>query len=119
MRRAFHASLAIATIVASVSAIACQKGTKGQATGASCPPASTLTYTNFGQPFMDKYCLSCHAGVDSPTLTTQVQIKAEIKGILETTASGPTGTNDSMPEDQDVPLDERTKLGEWLACGAP
>ena len=77
----------------------------------SCPPASTLTYSSFGQPFVDKYCLSCHAGDDSPTLTTQAQIKAEIEGILDTTASGPTGTNDSMPEDQDVPLDERKMLG--------
>lgn len=119
MRARFHVSLAVAALVAAFSALACSKGTEGQATGATCPPASTLTYANFGQPFMDKYCLSCHAGKDRPSLSTQAQIKAEIDGIMKTTASGPTGTNDSMPEDQDVSVEERTQLGEWLACGAP
>jgi hypothetical protein len=31
----------------------------------------------------------------------------------------PNATNDVMPEDGSISDPERTKLGEWLACGAP
>lgn len=94
-------------------------GTQGADTGAVCPPGSTLTYANFGQPFMDNYCVSCHSGKERPSLDSATAVKREIRGILSTTAAGPKATNDSMPTDTDVPQDDRVKLGEWLACGAP
>lgn len=94
-------------------------GTQGADTGAVCPPGSTLTYANFGKPFMDNYCASCHAGNERPNLDSATAVKRELRGILSTTAAGPKATNDSMPTDSDVPQDDRVKLGEWLACGAP
>lgn len=109
----------VLAVLASLASLQCTTGTQGLATGATCPPASTLTYANFGQPFMDKYCVSCHSGKDRPDLQTGALVQKEIRGILNTTASGPTGTNTSMPEDADPSTEERTQLGEWLACGAP
>jgi uncharacterized membrane protein len=102
----------------------------GPPTGATCPPSSTLTYDNFGQSFMTSYCTRCHAS----TLTGSERMGAPLlhdfdtlPGILvfidhidETAAAGPDATNTSMPIGDPGPtIDERTLLGEWLACGAP
>jgi hypothetical protein len=102
-----------------VAALAGCKNSEGIATGSTCPPASTLTYQNFGQAFMDANCTSCHAGRDRPSLTTQAQIKANIASVDRQSASGPNATNTVMPEGSDVSEADRKKLGEWLACGAP
>jgi hypothetical protein len=92
---------------------------EGKATGSTCPPGSTLTYASFGQAFMDAHCTSCHSGKEDPSLTTQAQIKSNIAAIDRTSAAGPSATNTLMPEDADVSVEDRKKLGEWLACGAP
>jgi hypothetical protein len=89
-----------------------------------------LTYTNFGQSFMQMYCVRCHSsqlkGPDrngAPLLhdfDTLYGIKPFIPHIDETTASGPAATNTSMPVGAPEPSnDQRMQLGEWLACGAP
>jgi uncharacterized membrane protein len=104
----------------------------GPPTGATCPStsASSLTYANFGQPFMTSYCTRCHSsqlmGAErqgAPLLhdfDTPQGIAPFIAHIDETTASGPDATNTSMPPDAPTPtLAERQMLGEWLACGAP
>ncbi len=109
-------SLAAAVALAITFALACAG--PGAPTGATCPTNSTLTYANFGQAFVKQYCLECHAGKDQPRLDTQIAVKGEIDRIDRSTASGPNGTNTYMPEDRDIPVAERTKLGEWLACGA-
>ena len=106
-------------LAAALGATAGCKSYEGPPTGSTCPPGSTLTYANFGQAFMDTNCNSCHAGKERPSLTTQAQIKANIAPIDRTSAAGPNATNTSMPEDGDVSVDDRKKLGEWLACGAP
>lgn len=106
-------------MAAAFASLQCNQGTQGLDTGATCPPASTLTYANFGQPFMDKYCTSCHAGNERPSLTTAAQVKSAASQIMATTASGPNGTNTSMPPGDEPTTDERTQLGQWLACGAP
>lgn len=112
--------VAIAVVLASsVGLLQCSSGTKGLETGATCAPSSTLTYESFGQGFMDKYCISCHAGKERPDLSSVAAIRRESAEIMSTTAAGPSGTNTNMPEDSEPTLDERTKLGEWLACGAP
>lgn len=95
------------------------KANEGSPTGSTCPPASTLTYANFGQAFMDQNCNSCHAGKEKPSLTTQAQIKANLADIDKTSAAGPSATNTVMPEDSSVSDADRQKLGEWIACGAP
>lgn len=102
----------------------------GPPTEAVCPPDSTLTYAGFGEPFMTSYCVRCHSstlmGPDrqgAPLLhdfNTLYGVLPFISHIDETAASGPAATNTSMPNGDPTPsLDERTMLGEWLACGAP
>lgn len=103
----------------------------GPPTEATCPPAgSTLTYANFGQPFMETYCTRCHAsdrtGDDrhgAPSFhdfDTLPGIRAVSDHIDMTSASGPAATNTSMPPDGMKPsLAERQMLGEWIACGMP
>lgn len=102
----------------------------GPPTESVCPPGSTLTYTNFGRPFMDAYCNRCHASSlrgparhGAPSFhdfDTLYGIKVVYDHIDETTASGPAATNTSMPPDGRIPsLAERQQLGEWLACDVP
>lgn len=88
-------------------------------TGSVCPPDSTLTYASFGRPFFQTYCNGCHNGRARPLLTTQDNIQAYADSIDGVAAAGPDAVNTKMPQDQAVPLAERQKLGEWLACGAP
>jgi len=102
----------------------------GPATGATCPPTSTLTYATFGQPFMESYCTRCHSstlsGADRNGATTFHDFDTRL-GVLQvadhvdqTAGSGPNATNEAMPPDGATPsLAEREMLAEWIACGAP
>lgn len=102
----------------------------GPPTGATCPTGSQVTYTNFGAKFMTDYCTRCH----SSTLTgsarmgapkyhdfdTQLGVQQVADHVDQTAGSGPESTNESMPYDGAEPtLEERQKLAEWIACGAP
>ena len=90
-----------------------------------CPPqGTTLRYGNFGAPFMDSYCQSCHGsqsidrrGAPGEFIFDSVeQIQRHRARIFVRSAAG----NNSMPPGPDDPSEEdRTKLAEWLACGAP
>lgn len=90
-----------------------------------CPTGgTTLSYANFGKPFLDRYCQSCHgsnasdrAGAPGEFIfDTQAQTQKHAARIFARSAD----TNDSMPPGPEDPsLDERKKLAEWLACGAP
>lgn len=80
----------------------------------TCPTSSTLTYANFGSAFMTNNCLQCHTSKDSPTLTSQGQIKVNATRILDAAVY-----TDAMPKDSNMANAERQMLGEWLACGAP
>ncbi|MBA3458828.1 MAG: hypothetical protein H0T46_02625 [Deltaproteobacteria bacterium] len=103
----------------------------GPATESVCPPAGTsLTYTNFGKPFMESYCTRCHSSElvgsqrqGAPSFhdfDSQFGVKAVSKHVDQTTAAGPAATNDGMPPDKPAPtLEEREQLGEWIACGMP
>lgn len=103
---------------------------EGEATGALCPSENTLSYANFGQTFMTDYCVDCHSSTatgsarrDAPVgidFDTIAGIRLHATHIDEHAAAGPNATNEEMPEDDPKPtLEERTKLGQWLACGAP
>lgn len=102
----------------------------GKPTGATCPTGSTLTYQNFGQTFMSTYCLRCHnealtgsARQNAPSdvnFNTVEEIRAKTKDIDEQAGASSTVTNEEMPPNGEKPtVDERQKLAEWLACGAP
>src|SRR4051812_31954498 len=92
------------------------------ATGATCPPSSTLTYETFGKAFFEANCNRCHSAStkgQSPLYDNDGLIRANAKKIDEQAASGPDATNDQMPNDGDIAKADREKLGQWLACGAP
>jgi uncharacterized membrane protein len=121
MRIAFFLAVALALA-------ACGGGDDGVApTGATCPAGSTLTYENFGAPFMEAYCLRCHstevaipdrmgAPIDV-NFDTLAGILQHADHIDELAAAGPDGVNTFMPPSGDEPSEEeRRQLGEWLAC---
>jgi mono/diheme cytochrome c family protein len=99
---------------------ACGDG-PGDATGSTCPRASTLTYASFGQAFFQANCISCHGanGPEGPALTTLEAIRTNSDAIDRSAAAGPNAVNTYMPEGASVADAERRQLGEWLACGAP
>ena len=47
-------------------------------------------------------------------MTAQSVIQQNTSSILQEAVY-----TDAMPENHDISLMEREKLGEWLACGAP
>jgi hypothetical protein len=103
------------------------------ATGSTCPDPDhpSLTYSNWAQYFFASYCTRCH----SSTLDTTTErngappqanwddlsaIRTYTEEIDSYAAGGPNGINYIMPPSDPKPSDdERTMLGEWLACGAP
>jgi hypothetical protein len=96
------------------------------ATGATCPPDSTLTYASFGADFMGRFCTRCHSGDPSVApkglrFESVEAIRAAAHRIDAHAASGPQGTKAAMPPaGNPAPTqEERARLGEWLACGAP
>jgi cytochrome c5 len=102
----------------------------GPPTQATCVSGSTLTYANFGQPFMTSYCTRCHSSAltgaarNGATRFHDYDVLSGIKSVSDhidqTAASGPGATNTSMPPSGPFPTEEeRKKLGEWIACGAP
>lgn len=116
-----------ALLLCAVLTAGCGSEEQGEATGSTCPDDSSVTYEGFVQPFMDKYCTRCHAS----TLSADERQGAPsghdfdtLEGILkypdhiaEQAAAGPDGVNELMPPDGAKPtLEERMKLGEFLAC---
>jgi mono/diheme cytochrome c family protein len=114
-----RSSLILAFSVAGLLAACGQSGQSGQATGSTCPADSALSYENFGQAFIQSNCLACHASREQPTLTSLSAVQAHIGEIDQAAAAGPNATNTTMPEGASVSTEDRTRLGEWLACGAP
>ncbi|NMO22863.1 hypothetical protein HPC49_44005 [Pyxidicoccus fallax] len=102
-----------------------------RASGAVCPSSGGPTGADFGRAFMEKHCLSCHsaavtgaaregapAGMD---FDTPEAVRQWAAAIDTHSAAGPGGVNTAMPPaSRAAPaMDERLKLGQWLACGAP
>lgn len=87
---------------------------------ASCPPdGTTLTYENFGAPFFGAWCNHCHGGTQGYS-SRSFRSHEDIRGDRERIFVVAAGDNVSMPPGpDDPPADERAKLAEWLACGAP
>jgi uncharacterized membrane protein len=104
----------------------------GPPTEKECPPTQTLTYENFGQAFVTDYCTDCHSstkvGSDRNGATedhdfdTLLGIRQVAEHIDRAAGIGPASANRNMPPDEETaqPTDEeREKLAEWIACGAP
>ena len=80
----------------------------------TCPPDSTLSYETYGKLTIEQHCLSCHATKEKPQLNTVDEIRANRNAILSAAVA-----TTRMPASNDMPLQERELLGEWLVCGAP
>ena len=96
-------------------------------TDAVCAPGSTLSYEDFGKPFMEKYCTRCHHSELNGSERQGAPLYHDfdtLDGILVVAnhvdwyaAAGPSSTNEIMPPNGELPtLQERTNLGEWLVC---
>lgn len=121
------------TFVVAISIAACTTDPVpvfGPPTESTCPPTSTLTYENFGRPFMERYCTRCHSSQlsgaarhgapDFHDFDTRFGVKGVSNHVDETSAAGPAAINRGMPQDGPMPTDdERFQLGEWIACGVP
>ena len=97
-----------------VAAGACTSARSTGITEASLTCDSTLTYASFGEAFISTNCGECHAGNESPNLSTQAAVKANSARILQEAVY-----TTAMPQNADISNDERTLLGQWLTCGAP
>jgi uncharacterized membrane protein len=90
-----------------------------------CPSGgTTLTFENFGQGFFGSYCNSCHSapsgerdGAPSEYVFSTVEQVRQHKERIFARSAGPNTTMPIGPDDP--PREERDKLAEWLACGAP
>jgi hypothetical protein len=101
----------------------------GEDTGSTCPPTDPPTYANFGQTFMQTYCLDCHSqtrfGDDrhgAPVtidFDTRSLVRMNTSDIDKQAAFGPNAKNRLMPDDGHPPVptdEERIRLGEYIAC---
>jgi hypothetical protein len=90
-----------------------------------CPPGGTkLTYTNFGASFFQQYCNVCHsAEIDQRNGAPENDVFSDRDAIIalkDRIFVRAAGENSSMPPGpDDPPFEEREKLADWLACGAP
>ncbi len=103
----------------------------GPPSGAVCPETSTLTWDNFGKPFMTNYCTRCHSTAltgsarqgapNDHNFDSAALVREEIEHTDEQAAAGPDAVNTLMPIGAPTPTRGRAacQLGEWLACGAP
>lgn len=90
-----------------------------------CPPGgTTLSYDGFGKDFVERHCQSCH-GVPSkdrkgaPSAYDFGDVE-DIRRYKDRIFSRAAADNTTMPPGpDDPPAEERDKLAEWLACGAP
>jgi uncharacterized membrane protein len=91
----------------------------------ACPSGGTeLSYENFGQDFLGRYCQRCHASTASPRNGAPeayvFDTLDDVRGLADRIFLRAAGQNTSMPPGpDDPPLAERQLLAEWLACGAP
>jgi hypothetical protein len=111
--------------------------------GAACPGGSTLRYEgggngrreprDFGRTFLATFCTGCHAtvldgaarngappGLNWDTITG---VRARLGWIDRAAAAGPNGVHYDMPPMALTTVvpgdDDRRRLGDWIACGAP
>lgn len=102
----------------------------GLTSGASCVSGTTLTYSEFGQPFMTDYCLRCHTiaimggarqAPPDRNFDDLDWIRVLAPQIDQQAGAGPAGAHTVMPPAglRQPTLEERTQLSTWLACGAP
>ncbi len=86
-----------------------------------------LTYDNFGQAFIEDYCLECHqsslTGLDRKDAPDSINFDDyDLVFTLSVTIKAIAGTRPIMPPSFAMALpslDERMKLVQWVDCGLP
>lgn len=121
---------------------ACGPAATPTPTGATCPDPdpNTLTYDNFGKPFMQRYCTWCHDSSLPRSERNGAPLYHDFDSLLgvlevvdhidEQAGFGPDAMNELMPPSRcpSTPgggldtscmkptAEERTNLAVWLAC---
>ncbi|MET0340797.1 MAG: hypothetical protein ABW252_07330 [Polyangiales bacterium] len=95
-------------------------GDDADASAPADPACAELTYADFGEPFLEKYCVGCHLGaraVGGIDLSTLAGVK-EHKDHVIAHAVDEDASEPMPPPSARQPTDaERARLGTWLACG--
>ncbi len=90
-----------------------------------CPSTGTsLTYENFGKAFMSTYCQNCHGATSNDRKGAPGRYDFgtldDIRNHRSRIFSRAAADNTTMPPGpDDPPSEERERLADWLACGAP
>lgn len=90
-----------------------------------CPEDSFLTAENFGAGFLLTHCTGCHhsALATDERAGAPLGVDFDKLGLVRTQAAQiwlrAGDQNATMPPLGPPPAEERARLGEWLACGAP
>ncbi|MGZ3421396.1 MAG: hypothetical protein ACXVEF_17505 [Polyangiales bacterium] len=113
MMRSFSLVAVLVHLVALMGCSSQAKSTGITESDIACPTDSTLTYENFAKPLVEGKCLSCHSGNQQPNLSTQGSLVVNKTKILAVAVY-----TDDMPREGSMTADERTKLGQWISCGA-
>lgn len=93
--------------------------------GRDCPPDSPLTYRNFGEGLMLDHCTGCHGDEvvegerSGAPITVNLTTQSQVQDWLERVYARSADTNTTMPIVDTISTDDRWRLGDWLACGAP
>jgi uncharacterized membrane protein len=90
-----------------------------------CPPAgTTLTYENWAQGFFGAWCQRCHGAAvedrDGAPRAYVFDTHDQVVALQDRIFLRSAAENATMPPGpDDPPQEERDKLAEWIACGAP
>ena len=90
-----------------------------------CPEDSTLSAENFGAPFLLTQCTGCHHSSLPASERAGAPLDINFDALADVRKHAPliwtraADSNATMPPLGGPPQEERTRLGEWLACGAP
>ncbi len=93
--------------------------------GRACPPDNTTTYANTGAPILISWCVSCHSSHvpanqrQGATMGVNFDTVEGISEQLLRIYARAGDDNDTMPPVDSLSADERQRLGDWIACGAP
>lgn len=90
-----------------------------------CPSGTNLTWDNFAEQYVRRYCSGCHAA----SLVDDERSGAPAEIVFDTHEDAlslriemiryASANNAPMPPGIKVPDDERALIREWLKCGAP
>ncbi|HWB74454.1 MAG TPA: hypothetical protein VG755_05855 [Nannocystaceae bacterium] len=90
-----------------------------------CPDDSTLTWESFGGPFVLSYCSTCHGSGLPADMRQNAPVGLDFEHVDQVRMHADriwaraADQNATMPPAGAPARDDRSLLGEWLACGAP